>query len=94
MLRYVIYIYIYIYIYIGVCACVCVCTVTAAVKAKIQLHHPNSDDLAFLYGTIVTDGKDEFSDQPTVNMTIFADQEVNHNYIILSLTFVGHIMAV
>ena len=40
------------------------------------LRHPDSDDLAFLYGTIVTDGEDVFSDKPTVNLTVFADKEV------------------
>jgi len=48
-----------------------------AVKAKVSLHHPDSDDLAFLYGTIVTDGEDAFSDKPTVNLTVFADREVS-----------------
>ncbi|XP_039980654.1 trans-L-3-hydroxyproline dehydratase isoform X3 [Xiphias gladius] len=30
--------------------------VTKAVKSQVKLHHPTSDDLAFLYGTILTDG--------------------------------------
>lgn len=47
-----------------------------AVRSRVQLHHPDSEDLAFLYGTIVTDGNDAFSDQPTINLTVFADQEV------------------
>jgi len=50
---------------------------TEAVRSKVQLHHPESDDLAFLYGTIVTDGEDVFSDKPTVNLTVFADREVS-----------------
>jgi len=52
--------------------------VLEAVKSKVVLHHPDSDDLAFLYGTIVTDGKDVFSDEPTVNLTVFADREVSN----------------
>jgi hypothetical protein len=49
------------------------------VRSIIKLQHPDSEDLAFLYGTIVTDGEDVFSDQPTVNLTVFADQEVRSN---------------
>ena len=47
------------------------------VKSQVVLHHPDSDELAFLYGTIVTDGNDVFSDEPTVNLTVFADREVS-----------------
>jgi len=50
--------------------------VSEAVRAKVALRHPDSDELAFLYGTIVTDGEDVFSDKPTVNLTVFADREV------------------
>ncbi|MET1026537.1 MAG: proline racemase family protein, partial [Dongiaceae bacterium] len=35
-------------------------TVTAAVKQQVQLDHPESEDLAFLYGTILTDGADDY----------------------------------
>ncbi|XP_044024623.1 trans-L-3-hydroxyproline dehydratase isoform X4 [Siniperca chuatsi] len=41
--------------------------VTNAVKSQVKLHHPSSDDLAFLYGTILTDGKDNYSCDPTAN---------------------------
>lgn len=42
----------------------------------MKLHHPVSEDLAFLYGTILTDGKDDFSDEPTANVCVFADAQV------------------
>jgi trans-L-3-hydroxyproline dehydratase len=43
----------------------------------VQLHHPDSADLAFLYGTILTDGNDAFSpDDATANTCVFADREV------------------
>ena len=42
----------------------------------MTLHHPDSPELAFLYGTIVTDGNDKFSDRPTANVCVFADREV------------------
>lgn len=51
--------------------------VLEAVKSKVVLRHPDIDDVAFLYGTIVTDGEDAFSDKPTVNLTVFADREVS-----------------
>ncbi|XP_078262728.1 trans-3-hydroxy-L-proline dehydratase isoform X1 [Rhinoraja longicauda] len=53
--------------------------VTNAVKARIKLHHPDSEDLAFLYGTIITDGKDEFSKEPTANVCVFADAQVDRS---------------
>lgn len=54
--------------------------ITKAVKNKVKLHHPDSDDLAFLYGTIVTDGNDCYNDDPdncTYNITVFADSQVS-----------------
>ena len=51
--------------------------VTECAKRQVQLSHPVDDDLAFLYGTIVTDGKDEFdAKEPTANICVFADDEV------------------
>ena len=38
---------------------------TERLKAEFPLSHPDHDDLAFLYGSILTDGEDAFSDQPT-----------------------------
>ncbi|KAJ1108748.1 hypothetical protein NDU88_006118 [Pleurodeles waltl] len=53
--------------------------VTEAVKAQVKLHHPDSEDLAFLYGTILTDGNDAFSEQPTSNICVFADAQVDRS---------------
>uniref|UniRef100_A0A671NA54 trans-L-3-hydroxyproline dehydratase n=1 Tax=Sinocyclocheilus anshuiensis TaxID=1608454 RepID=A0A671NA54_9TELE len=39
-----------------------------AVKSQGTLYHPVSENLAFLYGTILTDGKDAFSEEPTANV--------------------------
>lgn len=47
----------------------------------MTLHHPLSKDLAFLYGTIITDGKDQFSDGATKNLCVFADKEVRILYL-------------
>ncbi|MEQ2238133.1 Trans-L-3-hydroxyproline dehydratase [Ilyodon furcidens] len=45
----------------------------------MKLHHPVSDDLAFLYGTILTDGRDEFSPEPTANICVFAEAQVDRS---------------
>ncbi|XP_051511029.1 trans-L-3-hydroxyproline dehydratase-like [Myxocyprinus asiaticus] len=44
--------------------------VTNAMKFQVTLHHPVSEDMAFLYGTILTDGKDAFSGEPTANVCL------------------------
>jgi proline racemase len=50
---------------------------TQAAKS-IALSHPDSPDLAFLYGTIITDGGDG-KDAPTRNVCVFADREVDRS---------------
>ncbi|XP_076872973.1 trans-L-3-hydroxyproline dehydratase [Brachyhypopomus gauderio] len=53
--------------------------VTKAVKSQVKLHHPVSEDLAFLYGTILTDGRDTFTEEPTANVCVFADAQVDRS---------------
>uniref|UniRef100_A0A7M4FLF1 trans-L-3-hydroxyproline dehydratase n=1 Tax=Crocodylus porosus TaxID=8502 RepID=A0A7M4FLF1_CROPO len=53
--------------------------VTEAVKKQFKPHHPDSEDLAFIYGTILTDGKDAFSDEPTTNICVFGDAQVDRS---------------
>ena len=54
--------------------------VTRAVKSQVRVHHPVSEELAFIYGTIVTDGKDVYSPhEPTANVCVFADSQVNES---------------
>uniref|UniRef100_F6R3T6 trans-L-3-hydroxyproline dehydratase n=1 Tax=Equus caballus TaxID=9796 RepID=F6R3T6_HORSE len=53
--------------------------VTGAVKAQFNIHHPESADLAFLYGTILTDGRDAHSEEPTTNICVFADAQVDRS---------------
>ncbi len=52
--------------------------VTAAVKDQVALGHPDDDDLAFLYGTILTDG-DDGAETPTANICVFADSQVDRS---------------
>ena len=54
-------------------------TISTAVKKSVQVEHPESADLSFLYGTILTDGKDEYpsdGEETTANLCVFADCEV------------------
>ena len=53
--------------------------VTQAAKAQIPLDHPDGPDLAFLYGTILTDGRDAFEAGPSVNVCVFAAREVDRS---------------
>jgi len=53
--------------------------VTEAAKVQIPLEHPDDPDLAFLYGTILTDGADAFAPEPTANICVFAAREVDRS---------------
>ncbi|MDF1608343.1 proline racemase family protein [Hoeflea sp. YIM 152468] len=52
---------------------------TRAAQPAVPLSHPDADDLAFLYGTILTDGRDAWSDQPTRNVCVFAERQVDRS---------------
>lgn len=52
---------------------------TDRLKAELPLSHPDHVDLAFLYGTILTDGRDGFSSEATKNICVFADAEVDRS---------------
>jgi len=53
--------------------------VSHAVREQVSLSHPDDPDLAFLYGTIVTDGGDAASDMATANVCVFADRQVDRS---------------
>jgi proline racemase len=53
--------------------------ITKATAAAIPLDHPDGADLAFLYGTILTDGRDAVEDAPTRNICVFAEREVDRS---------------
>ena len=52
---------------------------TAAVKQAVRLAHPDSPDLAFLYGSILTDGGDGAGGIATRNVCVFADAQVDRS---------------
>jgi trans-L-3-hydroxyproline dehydratase len=52
---------------------------TAAVRTAVPLKHPAHEDLAFLYGSILTDGRERPEDGPSRNICVFADAEVDRS---------------
>jgi proline racemase len=52
--------------------------VTEAAKRQVPLAHPDDPDLAFLYGTILTDGGDG-DGAPSANVCVFAAREVDRS---------------
>lgn len=53
--------------------------VSLAAEAQTPLYHPDDPDLAFLYGTILTDGLDEYSLRATANICVFANAQVDRS---------------
>jgi len=53
--------------------------ITRATAAAVPLDHPEDPDLAFLYGTILTDGRDAFEEAATQNICVFAEREVDRS---------------
>lgn len=52
---------------------------TRAVKAAVPLDHPDDPDLAFLYGSILTDGRDGSGGVATKNICVFADAQIDRS---------------
>ncbi|WP_019172067.1 proline racemase family protein [Pseudaminobacter salicylatoxidans] len=52
---------------------------TERVKRDFPLAHPDHDDLAFLYGSILTDGGDGSGGVATKNICVFAEAEVDRS---------------
>ena len=53
--------------------------ISTKLKKSVQLHHPETAELAYLFGTILTDGKDAYPDDgevPTANLNIFGNKQV------------------
>lgn len=52
--------------------------VTAATAAQVPLHHPDDEDLAFLYGTILTDEAAPGA-AASANVCVFAERQVDRS---------------
>ena len=48
-------------------------------RAAVPLSHPEHADLAFLYGRILTDGRERPAEGPSRNLCVFADAEVDRS---------------
>jgi trans-L-3-hydroxyproline dehydratase len=53
--------------------------ITNAVAVQLPIAHPHEADLGFLYGTILTDGRDAWSAEPSANACIFAGRQVDRS---------------
>jgi len=53
--------------------------VTRAVRGASALDHPDAEDLAFLYGTIVVDVGDDVAPELSRNVCVFADRQVDRS---------------
>jgi trans-L-3-hydroxyproline dehydratase len=52
---------------------------SAAVDRVLQVAHPEDADLGFLYGSILTDGRERAAEGPSANVCVFADAEVDRS---------------
>ncbi len=52
---------------------------TKEVRRRVPLAHPDHDDLAFLYGSILTDGGNGADGKPSRNICVFADAQVDRS---------------
>lgn len=54
--------------------------ITRVLRRSLKLEHPDSSDLAFLYGTILTDGRSgNEPGKPSANICVFADKAVDRS---------------
>ena len=53
--------------------------IALAAAGAIAIEHPDEPDLAFLYGTILTDGGDGANGRPSRNVCIFAGRQVDRS---------------
>lgn len=53
--------------------------ISDAVRAEKTITHPDAPDLGYLYGTILTDGRPSNEKQPSANICVFADQQVDRS---------------
>lgn len=53
--------------------------IALAVAKAIAIDHPDEPDLAFLYGTILTDGGDGAAGRPSRNVCIFAGRQIDRS---------------
>lgn len=55
----------------------CATSITDTLRKTAEIKHPDSEDLSFLYGTIITD--EAGPNDPTYNLCVFADGQVDRS---------------
>lgn len=50
-----------------------------AAQRQLRIEHPLEPDLSFLYGVILTDGRDGAGEVPSTNICVFADGQVDRS---------------
>jgi trans-L-3-hydroxyproline dehydratase len=53
--------------------------IAQATAKAVKIEHPEAPDLAFLYGTILTDGGDGANGKPSRNVCIFAGRQIDRS---------------
>ncbi len=53
--------------------------ISKAIEEQIEIIHPKESELAFLYGTILTDGTLGNGGTPSANICVFADEQVDRS---------------
>ncbi len=53
--------------------------ITVAARQALQVRHPKEPDLSFLYGTILTDDADPQEAEPTYNLCVFAEGQIDRS---------------
>ena len=53
--------------------------ISDAIKEQIVITHPEEPTLGYLYGTILTDGGDGLRQEPSANICVFADEQVDRS---------------
>ena len=51
-------------------------------RKQLELSHPETEGVSFVYGTILTDGNDDFSEDITDTMCVFAEREVRKELVV------------
>jgi trans-L-3-hydroxyproline dehydratase len=53
--------------------------ISGAIRQQVEIIHPEEQDLGYLYGTILTDGRSGGDGIPSTNICVFADEQVDRS---------------
>lgn len=52
---------------------------TDILRKQVELSHPETEGVSFVYGTILTDGNDDYSEEITDTMCVYAEKQVDRS---------------